>query len=100
MKLNKQQYVFIILTSIAMILGMYITITGSASEVACYERIFGRAITFRTFDKILSRSFSLGLFLMTATRANVSVWACLIFFLLMVIPVLVQLLIYFGASQN
>jgi len=83
-----------------MILGMYITIIGSAPEVACYERIIGHIKTFRTFDKTLSWSFSLGLFLMTATRANVSVWACLIFLLLMVIPVLIQMVIYSCASQN
>lgn len=98
MKLTKQLYFFIILTLISVVCGMYFTITGTASEVVCYEQIFGHMMSFKVFEKILSWSFFLGLFLMTATRAKVNVLLCLIFLLLMIIPVLIWARIYFCAS--
>lgn len=98
MKFTKQQYVFIFLTTIAIFLRMYITIVGTASEIACYERIFGHSISFKTFDKVSSWSFFLGLFLMTAARAKANILACVIFFLLMIIPVLIQMQIDFCAN--
>lgn len=98
MKFTKQQYFFIFLTLIVMILGLHCTIVESASDVACYQQTFGHSISFRTFDKILSWSTFLGLFLMTATRAKASILACLVFSLLMIIPVLLQMQIYFCAN--
>jgi hypothetical protein len=84
----------------AVVLDMYFTIIRTASKAACYKQIFGDIISFGAFEKISSRSFFSGLFLMTATRARVSILACLIFFLLMIIPALVQMQIYFCASKG
>jgi hypothetical protein len=94
MKFTKQQYVFIFLSLITMFLGLHYTIVESAADIACYQQTFGHAIRFRTFDKILSWSSLLGVFLMTATRAKVSVWACIFFYLLMLIPLLIRMQIY------
>lgn len=98
MKITKQQYIFIFLTALAIILEMVNTVTGTAGERICYEQRFGNFMSFSVFEKMLSWSFMLGLFLMTATRAQVSVWVCVIFFLLMIIPALIHLNIYCCAN--
>jgi hypothetical protein len=94
MSIIKSRYIFAAINVVVVIVWVF-TPEVNTQSVPCYENIFGTLMSYESFNKYQKYYFLIGTFIFTAALKGMSLKGFIVAQLLLMIPVLLKLYIYF-----